>query len=68
LSPSSPSSFVAVVDIIATIVAVIATIVVAIVVAGIVVIIHRHSRRYHHRQRQSPALGAIVDENCDKIF
>jgi hypothetical protein len=25
-------------------------------------------RRYHHRQRQSLAIGAIVDENCDKIF
>jgi hypothetical protein len=30
--------------------------------------IHRHRRRYHHRQRQSLAIGAIVDENCDKIF
>jgi predicted component of type VI protein secretion system len=30
--------------------------------------IHRHRRRYYHRQRQSLAIGAIVDDNCDKIF
>jgi hypothetical protein len=30
--------------------------------------IHPHCRRYHHRQRQSLAIGAIVDDNCDKIF
>jgi hypothetical protein len=30
--------------------------------------IHRHRRRYHHSQRQSRAIGAIVEENCVKIF
>jgi hypothetical protein len=30
--------------------------------------IHRHRCRYHHRQRQSLAIGAIVDDKCDKIF
>jgi hypothetical protein len=52
---------VAVVIIVVAIVAVIGAIVVAIVVAVIIVIIHCHRRRYHHRQRQSLALGAIVE-------
>jgi hypothetical protein len=35
--------------------------IVAAFAAGIVFIIHCHRRRYHHRQRQSLALGAIVE-------